>query len=160
MSAHKKCKTCHNKKKEAPQYAIGESSAHCNAYQTRASDEAKEMASRAGVKGNPQEANECLKYHVTGYELDEAMFAEKSAVGDGVQCESCHGPGSEYKAAKIMSSSKYKIQRDVQHELALEAGLVIPDEKTCTKCHSKRSPAFKGFNNKAYYEKIKHENDR
>ncbi len=95
-----------------------------------------------------------------GYGLDKSMFAETYVMEDGIQCESCLGPGLEYKTVKIMSSSKYKSQRDVQHKLALEAGLVIPDEKICTKCHNKRSPAFKGFDYKIYYEKIQHEYGR
>lgn len=156
----KKCKICHNKKKETQQYTIWENSAHSKAYETLASDEAKEMAAKKGVKGNPQEAKECLECHVTGYGLDDSTFAKSYVPEDGVQCESCHGPGSEYKSAKIMSSSKYKSQREDQHKLALEAGLIIPDEKTCTKCHNKRSPAFKGFDYKKYYEQIKHEYDR
>ena len=156
----KKCKICHNKKKEVKQFTIWQGSAHAKAFEMLASDKAKETALKAGVKGNPQEAEECLECHVTGYGMDSTMFAESFAIEDGVQCESCHGPGSKYKSTKIMSKTKYASQRDIQHKLALEADLVIPEEKTCLKCHNKKSPAFEGFEYETYYEKIKHEYDR
>jgi hypothetical protein len=153
----KKCKICHNKKSEVQQFEIWKNSKHAKAYETLASDRAKEFALKAGIKTDPQQAEQCLECHVTGYGLDSARFAESFNAEDGVQCESCHGAGSEYKAVSIMSASKYKKQRDKQHELALEAGLVIPDEETCKVCHNKRSPAFNGFDFAEYYEKIKHE---
>lgn len=153
----KKCKTCHNKKKETMQFDIWKSSAHAGAYITLAGEKAKEYALKAGIEGDPQKAAACLECHVTGYGLADSLFAASYLAEDGVQCEACHGPGSKYKSAKIMSKKKYADKREEQHKLALDAGLVIPDEKTCLKCHNDRSPAFKGFEFKAYYEKIKHE---
>jgi nitrate/TMAO reductase-like tetraheme cytochrome c subunit len=58
---------------------------------------------------------ECLKCHATGGQADLP----------GVQCEACHGPGSEYKSIKVMKDK----------DAALAAGLVLPDEKTCKGCH-------------------------
>jgi hypothetical protein len=152
-----KCKICHNKKSEVQQFDIWKDSKHSHAYETLASDQAKVFATEAGIETDPQQTAECLECHVTGLGLDSTMFAESFSIEDGVQCESCHGPGSEYKAVSIMSASKYKKQRDKQHELAVEAGLVIPDEETCKACHNERSPAFKGFDFAEYYAKIKHE---
>lgn len=153
----KKCKMCHNRKDETKQYDLWKNSSHAKAYETLATDKAKELAIKAGVKGDPQKSKECLECHVTGFGLDSANFGKGYILEEGIQCESCHGPGSEYKSTKIMSKKKYASQRDVQHKLALEAGLTIPDEKTCVKCHNKRSPAFKGFDFKKYYAKINHE---
>ena len=48
----------------------------------------------------------------------------------GVQCEACHGPGSEYKSMSIMKD----------REKAMANGLLIPDEKTCFKCHNENVP--------------------
>jgi len=153
----KSCKMCHNKKTEVKQYDIWKASAHAKAYETLATDQAKEFAVKAGVEGDPQKAKECLECHVTGYGLEAEMFGTRFVAEEGVQCESCHGPGSNYKSTKVMSKKLYASQREDQHKLALEAGLTIPDEKTCVKCHNERSPAFKGFDFKTYYEKIKHE---
>jgi hypothetical protein len=81
-----------------------------------------------------------------------AAGADMNTVG----CESCHGPGSLYRKVTIMSKSKYKTDPEGQRKLAIEAGLLIPDEATCTKCHNEKSPTFKGFNHEEYLAKIKH----
>lgn len=153
----KKCKMCHNKKDQTKQFDIWKGSSHANAYATLATDKAKEFATKAGVKGDPQKAGECLECHVAGYGLDSTFFGKSFVLEDGVQCESCHGPGSKYKSTKIMSKTKYAEDPEAQHKLAIEAGLTLPDEKTCENCHNERSPAFKGFDFKTSYEKIKHE---
>jgi len=54
----------------------------------------------------------------------------------GVSCEACHGAGGDYWKMSVMKDQK----------LAVQNGLVIPDEKVCVKCHNKQSPTFKGFN--------------
>ena len=44
-----------------------------------------------------------------------------------LDCESCHGPGSEYKKMSIMKN----------RELAIAAGLVLPEAGFCTEsCHT------------------------
>jgi DnaJ-class molecular chaperone len=44
-----------------------------------------------------------------------------------LDCESCHGPGSEYKTMAIMKDPAK----------ARAAGLVIPDASFCANCHTK-----------------------
>jgi hypothetical protein len=53
---------------------------------------------------------------------------------DGVQCESCHGPGNDYRKKKVMSDEKK----------AIAAGMWQPgkDEKLCTSCHNDKSPSW------------------
>ena len=66
-----------------------------------------------------------------------------SAEFAGVQCESCHGPGADYKSMSVM--------KDVAK--ATEAGLVAkPGEAFCKKCHNPDSPTYKEFN---YAEAVK-----
>jgi len=48
----------------------------------------------------------------------------------GVQCEACHGAGSDYKKKSVMENK----------EAAIAAGLVIPDAKVCAKCHNEKAP--------------------
>lgn len=55
----------------------------------------------------------------------------KGVLLTGVQCEACHGGGADYKKKKIMSD----------REAAVAAGMVVPDEKTCMKCHNEKAPA-------------------
>ncbi len=155
-----KCKICHNRKDQVNQYEIWNNSGHAKAYATLATDKAKEFAAKAGVKGDPQRAAECLECHVTGFTQDTTHYGDTYRLDEGVQCEACHGPGADYKATTIMSSTKYAADRETQHELALKAGLLIPNEQTCVKCHNERSPAFTGFVFKDYYERIKHQYKR
>jgi len=152
-----RCKSCHNRKDDTKQYDIWAASQHAQAYHTLGTDRARDLAAEVGVDVNPQEAPECLECHVTGYGVDSTSFLESFAHEDGVQCEACHGPGSRYKATKIMSRKKYKEDPDTQRQLALDAGLLIPDEQTCVRCHNEGSPAFKSFDYETYYEKIRHD---
>jgi hypothetical protein len=50
----------------------------------------------------------------------------------GVQCESCHGPGKDYRKKKIM----------IDPELSAAKGLLPQSEKVCVVCHNDESPAW------------------
>ncbi len=63
----------------------------------------------------------------------------------GVQCEVCHGPGSDYKKMSIMKD----------REQAVANGLLIPDEKTCLACHNENVPEEFRSKEKFDYEKMK-----
>lgn len=93
-----KCKMCHK-----VQYDSWAQTKHA-----KATDDAK-----ASTKWKFEAA--CLTCHATN--KDEALA--------GVQCEACHGAGSDYKSLSVM--------KDVAKAKA--AGLVIPTEETCTSCH-------------------------
>ncbi len=105
----KSCKTCH--KVEFESWAT---SKHANAW--------------AALKAEEQKKPECASCHMTGKTATDSMLVN-------VACESCHGPGSEYKSMKNMKD----------HALAVAAGVLTPTEATCTQCHNKNSPTFKGF---------------
>jgi hypothetical protein len=139
------CKLCHKQEKKGDQYGSWQKSKHSQAYTTLASEEAKKIAEARGI-GNPQESPECLKCHVTGYGLDESMYDKKYSMEDGVGCESCHGPGKDYKNIKIM--------KDL--EQAKANGLIIPTEEVCRKCHNEESPTYKPFNYEERYKEIAH----
>lgn len=78
------------------------------------------------LKPEEQGNAECVDCHTT----------VANAELPGVQCEACHGPGADYKGKKVMED----------RAASVAAGLQIPDEKTCVKCHNDKSPHFKGFN--------------
>ena len=88
------------------------------------------------LKPEDQKKAECLECHTTKGDKPEM----------GVGCEACHGPGSDYKSMKVMKD----------HEKALAAGMVVPDEAVCKKCHNDKSPTFKGFDFAKSKEKIAH----
>ncbi len=141
-----KCKMCHSSAKKGAQYTKWKEARHSKAYETLASDKAKEAAATKGIE-DPQNAPECLRCHVTGYGAPEELLTGKYKIEDGVGCESCHGPGADYLKMSIMKD----------REKSIEAGLVIPDAATCTGCHNEDSPFFEGFDFDTFYAKIAHE---
>jgi hypothetical protein len=130
----KGCKMCHNTPAQGKQYDIWMASKHSKAYATLASPKAKEVATAKGI-ADPQKDAKCLKCHLTGYDAAKEMLTTTYSMEDGISCESCHGSGEKYKAMNIMKDKK----------LALENGLIIPDEKTCKGCHNPESPTYKEF---------------
>ena len=130
----KGCKMCHFNATQGKQYDIWFASKHAKAYAALATPEAKKIATEKGI-ADPQKDSKCLKCHVTGYDAPKEMLAATYAVDEGVSCESCHGAGEKYKDMKIMKDKA----------LAQQNGLIIPDEKTCTRCHNSESPTYKAF---------------
>jgi hypothetical protein len=142
----KKCKTCHKKELIGNQWAKWEEADHAKAFDTLKGEEAIKIAKEKGIAGPPSEAGECLECHATAYGLDASQVDKPLKVADGVQCESCHGPGSDYKKKKVMAD----------HDKAVAAGLLTPDEDTCKTCHNDKSPTFEGFDYKKALEEIAH----
>ncbi len=128
----KKCRICHLKQFKAWE-------------KTGMSDSFENL--KAGVKVAEKKAaglddrdythdTACLKCHTTGYGKPGGFTSiEETPKLTGVQCEECHGPGSEY--VKIMKKNKkYKIAE------VKVAGLILPseNEKDCMVCHGADSP--------------------
>lgn len=162
----KKCKNCHNAASKGDQYGKWAKMKHSKAYETLASDKAKEVAAKLDVK-DPQKDDKCLKCHETASgkkaELGSSFKAEM-----GVQCESCHGPGGFHVKSRladaagdddddIFGSEEEDEERKVLPKGEMTAKVV---EKTCTACHSKESPTFKEFNFSERSGKIKHSDPR
>ena len=145
----KVCAMCHKKEDVGQQLKIWESSKHSQAYKNLKTEKADKVAKDKGFKTKAVETKECLKCHVSGYDVDKSLLGEKFSIEDGVQCETCHGAGSEYKSKKIMEDKK----------LAVENGLVVYEkpEELCKKCHNQESPFYKEFNFKEMWAKIKHD---
>lgn len=91
-----KCKPCH-----MPEYETWMKEPHAGATIT--------------AKAADDYVPACLKCHATA--ASEAL--------PGVQCEACHGPGSEYWPIPVMFD-KAK---------AVEKGLVMPGDAMCSGCH-------------------------
>jgi len=127
----KTCGQCHSSAEKGDQFGLWLRSAHASSYAILGTSSAWEIASKAGLQGNPQAEIECLFCHATGFGQPPSGFAESFQAEEGVQCESCHGPGSDYSKDFVMRN-----RND-----ALAAGLVLPDEKTCFPCHNGECPA-------------------
>jgi len=127
-----KCGSCHKKELYGDQVAKWRDGPHAKAWRSLTSDKAREYAKAKGIKGSPQQAPECLECHVTAHDVDPALLKYDLEASDGVQCESCHGAGADYRKREIMSD----------REQAKAHGLVLPDAAVCTGCHNDRSPAW------------------
>lgn len=128
-----KCKSCHKKELMGDQVASWRKGPHHRAYETLKNEASLAIATERGLSEPPHEAAECLVCHVTAYDVPPARIAHPVEWADGVQCESCHGPGRDYRKKKIMS--------DV--DKARTKGLWDSDDPAiCTTCHNEKSPTF------------------
>lgn len=139
----KVCGVCHKAEKKGMQYEIWQKSKHAEAYKTLTGAKAAEIAKAKGLKTPANESPECLKCH--------AITTDAKLIPDGVQCETCHGPGSNYMKMAVMK----------EREKAIAAGLTdfkdkAAIEKLCRSCHNEESPSFKGFKFEEMWAKIKH----
>ena len=141
-----KCKMCHMSK--GKQYPIWSESKHAKAFETLKGEEAKKIAKEKGI-ADPTTDAKCLKCHATAGAV-EATLNGGIKNEEGVSCESCHGAGEKYKSPIVMRS----------REEAVKNGMLVPDEKTCIKCHNSESPTFKSFDYAAYSAKIAHKNPK
>lgn len=142
----KACASCHKSKATGNQYESWKATAHARAYEILGTPAAVEVARKLGIESDPQTVPRCLACHTTAVGVLKGRLADSFEVAAGVQCEACHGPGSEYS----------KIQHMIKYEMALQVGLLVPSAKTCTKCHNEESPTFKGFDYAPALKKIAH----
>ena len=143
-----KCRICH-RAKTGDQWQIWLDSAHARAYETLASDESQKIAEEQGL-GDPQQEEECLRCHATHAFLGrDVPLAERNKYEDaeGVGCEACHGPGSDYKKKSVMED----------REKALAAGLVLAkNTEHCELCHNEESPTYVPFDFETRWQQIAH----
>jgi len=119
------CAKCHQGADMGYQHCQWLLSAHSKAYASLAKPEAKEIARLSGIPQEPQEAATCLGCHATGSEAEEWEKDDTFHIENGVQCEKCHGPGSEYMEESVM----------IKPKVARAAGLKMPTIEDCMKCH-------------------------
>jgi len=154
----KTCAMCHKKAESGDQFGKWQASPHAKAFELLGAPEAKAAGAKVGV-AEPQKSGKCLKCHSTAYNFtEESKATEKVLVEDGVSCESCHGPGKNYKAKATMEDQAQ----------AIAGGLIHPATASCTLCHNDQSPTWNaekyttkdgkkvGFDPEQAYEKIKH----
>lgn len=143
------CGMCHKSEKQGSQLSIWKNSQHSKAFETLKTEKANQIAKEKGFSTPAAETPECLKCHTSGSGVDASLLGKKFKVEDGVQCETCHGPGSDYKDMKVMKD----------RELAVKNGLVVTDklETFCVKCHNPESPTYVEMDVTKAWEKIKHD---
>ena len=130
-----KCKSCHGKELMGDQVSAWKSGPHHSSWLVLQSPQALRVAEEKGLEGPPSEAPECLACHVTAFGVPPERISRPLQPSDGVQCESCHGPGRSYRKKKIMADL----------DRARASGLWTPSAQSglCERCHNAQSPTFK-----------------
>lgn len=119
------CGKCHDGPKMGGQYSKWRLSAHAKAYAALSLPEAKEITRLSGITEEPHKAKMCLGCHATASEEEDWQHGEEFHLEDGLQCEACHGPGSEYATEEIMKNKPH----------AVANGLRIYKREDCMICH-------------------------
>jgi len=140
----KVCRTCHHKQGNRDQYNPWRMSKHANAYIALFKPESKQIAELSGIDIEPFKSPICLGCHTTAYNEEEWERDPSFRFEDGIQCEQCHGPGSEYSAVKIMENK----------EKSIKAGLKYPQKRDCLICHKEKNSHVTVLNSKKFdYDK-------
>jgi YVTN family beta-propeller protein len=116
------CGSCHRGREHGHQYSLWRMSEHARAWAVLGTSRAYEIAKKQGIQGEPSRSQQCLRCHTTG---PGGAFLASFTVDEGVGCEACHGPGSEYMQEAIMRDGR----------AARAAGLKRPGRETCAACH-------------------------
>jgi len=137
-----KCQMCHKSEKIGQQYPIWQASKHASSFAALSSPQAMTNAQAMGIK-DPSNEPQCLKCH--------SPLAEKAPElkSEGMSCEVCHGPGSEYKKLSLMKDRAE----------ARKNGLVLfanaeAIKTWCLTCHA--NAHNQPFDFAAAWDKIKH----
>ena len=144
----KVCKECHGIGEIGNQYKIWKSSPHANAYKKLITTNGIDIAKKIGIS-SPEEDSQCLKCHATG------KGSVKEIADEGVGCESCHGPGSEYHYA---SNHVNYASRANGYAAGIKNGMypilgsesLKMREKLCLSCHKKERPCYPKDSNDHY----------
>ena len=147
----KACKNCHAGAEKGEMFEKWTKEPHSKAWEVLGTPKAKEVGAKLGI-ADPQKSPDCLKCHVTAYGAPEAEIKKGFKIEDGVQCESCHGPGEAHFKLRFAESQKGGAAAPVTPE-EIRTGR---DVATCQKCHNEKSPTYKPFCLKERMEKIEH----
>ncbi len=138
-----KCAICHKTDKQGRQYPIWQASKHASSCAALSSPQAADYATPAGVK-DPSTDPKCLKCHSPLFEKAPDIKAE------GVTCEVCHGPGSEYKKLSVMKDKAEAVKNGLI--LFADAAAI---KTWCLTCHANAHNLTFDFD--AAWAKIKHD---
>lgn len=149
-----KCKSCHNKENQGGINDKWGELRHSHAFEVLATPEALALGKKVGIK-KPQEADDCLKCHVTAFKAPKEKLHKRFKPNLGVQCETCHGPGSEHVKTRLKVAKENKVEPGTLREIP-KGEMVLPDEMLCRSCHNEESPSYKEFHYGKSLDKIQH----
>jgi len=120
-----RCAGCHSTNTSGDQYDIWKHSAHARAYTDLAGKVAQEYA---GLNHRPDPTHDpvCLQCHTTAFSARPGRLGPTFSAKEGVTCEQCHGPGSDYSTELAMHDKRLFVK------LEGKPG----SEKECLGCHA------------------------
>ncbi|MCP4693149.1 MAG: beta-propeller fold lactonase family protein, partial [Desulfobacterales bacterium] len=119
------CRQCHHPGGPRDPFNVWRLSPHSRGHASLAMVESDLIARLSGIKENVFTNPVCLGCHATGADAEKWKRDKGFFVEDGIQCEFCHGAGSDYAVAEIMADP----------EASAQAGLRKPDKSFCMTCH-------------------------
>ena len=125
----KVCRACHHLQGNRDQYNPWRRSKHSQAYTALFKPEAIQIAEVSGIDIEPFKSPVCLGCHTTAYNEEDWERDPSFNFSDGIQCEQCHGPGSDYIDVEIMQN----------REKATKSGLKYPQKRDCLICHKEKN---------------------
>ena len=137
----KKCKICHMK-----QYKSWAKTLMAQSFDLLKPGIRAEAKQKAGFDPGKDYTTDktCIPCHTTGNGAPGGFTSiEETPDLAGVGCEVCHGAGEGYlrKGFMTLKNKAFKLD-DIK-----AAGLIVPDESTCTSlCHNEKNPFNKPFN--------------
>jgi hypothetical protein len=153
-----KCKSCHGAAESGDQYGHWKEMKHAHAFERLTSDEGKKLAAEKGI-ADPQKSDECVRCHVTAFGVPEDQIKKGFDRTDGVQCESCHGPGEQHLKARFAAAGKSDASQGYVH--VPEGEIVsLPKMEVCVECHNEQSPSYKPFCFHEFNAMVRHLNPK
>lgn len=117
----KVCASCHNKENGKMIFDMWQNSGHSKSYKSltinteKFNDIAKlwivEMGNgeKYGLPTSAEQSKYCLPCHITTFGMDTQLIADSFNPKEGIQCESCHGPGFAHVEIETMKAKKQSI---------------------------------------------------
>jgi hypothetical protein len=148
----KKCATCHKSDAVGNQYDKWLRTPHAKSLLRLQTADAVSIAKNFGIE-NPAENNRCLQCHTTAKGKHEICRDE------GVGCESCHGPGSEFSEC---ANHVDLIDRKSAYIRAIGLGMypilgskgIKAREKVCVSCHNDQRLCYPSDSKEIYRQGI------
>lgn len=163
-----KCKNCHDTKAGGDAWGKWNEVKHHEAYKMLAEAKALEAGKKLGVAA-PQKDPKCLKCHTTAFDKSADLLAKTFDKTQGVQCESCHGPGEKHVRARLAADEgdddggfggDEGEEQAARQEIPKGEIDAAPTAKTCKECHNADSPNYKAFCFKHFTKAISHRDPR